>query len=170
MSDNPNPEDDKTPTPTPPAPPAQETNWKAEAQKWEKRARENKDASEKLKAYEDAQKSEAQKQADALTEALKRADAAEARNAIVEAAANAGIPVALMAGPGEDPAAYAAALQEWKGAQTPPSPDPAPGAGKTPVDPGDVTLDEQIATATKAKDWDTVANLKALKLGQLKPS
>lgn len=170
MSDNPNTEEDKTPKPTPPVPPAQETDWKAEAQKWEKRARENKDASEKLKAYEDAQKTEAEKQAEALAEATKRADAAEARNALVEAAAAAGIPVALMAGPGEDPAAYAAALQEWKGTQAPPVPDPAPGAGKTPADPGDVTLDEQIATATTAKDWDSVANLKALKLGQLKPS
>lgn len=69
-------EPENPPTDTPPDPPAQEspakpeTDWKAEAKKWETRAKENKTAAERLAQLEDAQKSEQQK----LTE---RAEAAE---------------------------------------------------------------------------------------------
>ena len=48
----------------------QETDWKAEARKWEARAKANKEASDKLAELEEAQKTEQQK----LTE---RAEAAE---------------------------------------------------------------------------------------------
>lgn len=49
-------------------PPAQEetTDWKAEARKWEQRSKENKAAADKLAAFEDSQKTEAQKTADLL--------------------------------------------------------------------------------------------------------
>lgn len=65
--------------PTPPAPeaPAQETDWKAEARKWESRAKENKSAAERLAELEESQKTEAQKLAD-------RAAAAEAKVATYE--------------------------------------------------------------------------------------
>jgi hypothetical protein len=69
-----------TPTPTPPTPeaPAQEpTDWKAEARKWETRAKENKSAAEKLAEFEESQKTEAQKLSD-------RAAAAEAKAAEYE--------------------------------------------------------------------------------------
>jgi hypothetical protein len=60
-------------TPEPPAqePPTKpETDWKAEAKKWETRAKENKSAAEKLAALEESQKSEQQK-------LMERAEAAE---------------------------------------------------------------------------------------------
>lgn len=60
--------------------PAQETDWKAEARKWEERAKANKSASEKLAEIEEASKSEAQKLAE-------RAEAAE--RALAEAQADA---------------------------------------------------------------------------------
>lgn len=50
--------------------PAQETDWKAEARKWEKLAKTNKDAASRLSEIEEASKTEAQK----LSE---RAEAAE---------------------------------------------------------------------------------------------
>lgn len=64
-----------TPDPKPEAPkpetPAQETDWRAEARKWEARAKENKDAAARLAEIEETQKTEAQKQAEALEAANK---------------------------------------------------------------------------------------------------
>ena len=74
------PQSEPTNTPTaPPAPaaPAQETDWKAEARKWESRAKENSEARQRLSEIEEASKSEAQKLAD-------RAAAAEAKVAQFE--------------------------------------------------------------------------------------
>ena len=65
-----------TPAPETPEPPAQEppakpeTDWKAEAKKWETRAKENKGAADRLAQLEESQKSEQQK-------LLERAEAAE---------------------------------------------------------------------------------------------
>lgn len=53
--------------------------WKQKAREQEKRAKENADAAKRLAEIEDAQKSEAQKAADALTKAEQRAAAAEAK-------------------------------------------------------------------------------------------
>jgi hypothetical protein len=77
----PNPDGDK--------PPAQEdkvTDWKAESRKWETRAKENKDAAEKLQKLEDAQKSELQKAQDRAEKAEKRAADAERRAQELEGA------------------------------------------------------------------------------------
>lgn len=64
----------ETATPTESAPevetPAKETDWQAEARKWEGRAKANKSAAEKLAEIEESSKSEAQKLAE-------RAEAAE---------------------------------------------------------------------------------------------
>lgn len=62
---------DTTPTaqPAAPAAPAQETDWKAEARKWESRAKENSEAAKRLAEIEEASKSEAQKAADRLAAA-----------------------------------------------------------------------------------------------------
>lgn len=69
----------EAPKPAPPAEPAQaqpeakaETDWKAEARKWEQRARENKSAADKLAEIEESSKSEAQK----LAERAEKAEAA----------------------------------------------------------------------------------------------
>jgi hypothetical protein len=70
-------------------PPAQEdkvTDWKAESRKWETRAKENKDAAEKLQQLEDAQKSELQKANDRAEKAEKRAEEAEKRAKELEGA------------------------------------------------------------------------------------
>lgn len=55
--------------------PAQEPDWKAESRKWEERAKANKDAAEKLAAFEESQKTEAQKLADRAEAAEKERDA-----------------------------------------------------------------------------------------------
>ena len=54
-----------------------ETDWKAKARDWEKRAKENKTAAERLAVLEEANKTEAQKSADRLAVAEK--DAVDAR-------------------------------------------------------------------------------------------
>lgn len=60
--------------PAPPAEPAQaETDWKAEARKWESRAKENAEARKELDSIRDAQKSEAEKAADRVAAAEKSA-------------------------------------------------------------------------------------------------
>lgn len=63
--------------PAPETPPKPETDWKAEAKKWETRAKENKTAADQLAAIEEANKTEAQKNADRLAAAEK--DATDAR-------------------------------------------------------------------------------------------
>ena len=60
--------------------PAQEVDWKAEARKWEQRAKENSTAAKRLSEIEEASKTEAQKLAE-------RAEAAE--KALAEAQADA---------------------------------------------------------------------------------
>jgi hypothetical protein len=118
-----------TPTPTaPPAPaaPAQETDWKAEARKWESRAKENSEATKRLAEIEEASKSEAQKLAD-------RAAAAEAKVAqfesekqqrewVKQVAEATGVPAAALRGSTlEDIQAHADSLKSLI-SQEPPAP------------------------------------------------
>lgn len=76
-------------TPTPDAPPAQEapaeptppvdeTDWKAEARKWEQRAKENKTAADRLAELEEANKSELEKATEKALAAEKAAEQARA--------------------------------------------------------------------------------------------
>jgi thioesterase domain-containing protein len=58
--------------------PEVEIDWKAKAREWEKRAKENKSAAEKLAEIEEANKTEAQKAAERLAAAEKDAAAARA--------------------------------------------------------------------------------------------
>lgn len=63
------PEPDNSPQPEPSEPAqADDTDWKSEARKWEKRAKENSDAAARLKELEDAKKSDQEKQAERLAE------------------------------------------------------------------------------------------------------
>lgn len=71
-------------TPAVPNAPAQErgpakpeTDWKAEAKKWESRAKENKSAADRLAALEESQKTEQQKLADRATAAERTAAEAQ---------------------------------------------------------------------------------------------
>jgi hypothetical protein len=82
--------------PAPPTPAANEpgegTDWKAEARKWESRAKENHDAATRLRELEDAQKTEQQKLAEQLQEAqtngaTTQAELAQLRAALAKAPA-----------------------------------------------------------------------------------
>lgn len=79
---------ENTPTPADIAPvepaqatpePAAEPDWKAEARKWESRAKENKGAAERLAEIEEANKTAEQKAAERLAAAEKAASEAEAK-------------------------------------------------------------------------------------------
>lgn len=65
----------------PEAPSADETDWKAEARKWEQRAKENRAAADELAAIRDAQKTDAQKAAEALEAA--QIEAAQAKSELL---------------------------------------------------------------------------------------
>jgi len=161
--------------PTAPAPetspPAQETDWKAEARKWEGIAKANKDASTKLQQIEDAAKTDLEREKE-------RADKAEAR--AVESdrkafAAAKGIPASLITGATEaEWEASAAAALEWKGKPadqpTPPAPTPnahAAGNNGAPAGaPGDI--DAQIAEAEKARNFPLAIALKQRKYAAAK--
>lgn len=124
-----------TETPTPEAPAAQpeaeqsrETDWKAEARKWEDRAKENlakaktnETAAQRLAEIEEANKTAEQKAAERLAEAERRAAELEARANRATVANEHGVPEAILAGPAsaspEDLAAYAAALIAFRGDQ-----------------------------------------------------
>lgn len=91
--------------------------WKQKAREQEKRAKENAEAAKRLAEIEESQKSEAEKSAERVREAEQRAQALEFRATVAEIAGEAGIPAALLAGPGDRTAEavkdYAKALDEW---------------------------------------------------------
>lgn len=139
--------------PKPDAAPAQETDWKAEARKWEQRAKDNKLAADKLAAIEEANKTEAQKLADQLTAA--KQEAIEAKREAF--AATKGVPVSLVTG--STPEQWEAAVTEalaWKGAAAavPPVAPSAAGQGNVgkPIGSGTQAeqLQQQIDAASKA--------------------
>jgi len=71
---------------------AQETDWKAEARKWEARAKENNSAAQKLAEIEESKKSETQKLQEQIAEYEKRAAEAERDRARLAVIAKHGIP------------------------------------------------------------------------------
>lgn len=88
-----------------PIEPAAETDWKAEARKWESRAKENlsaakanEDAAKRLAAFEESQKTEAQKAQERLDAAEKRAAELELKATRAEVAASKGVPAELLSG------------------------------------------------------------------------
>ena len=91
-----------TTTSQPEAAPAQEVDWKAEARKWEQRAKENKTAAERLAEIEEASKTEAQKQAERLAEYEAKVKEYETREQIAawkaEVSRETGVPAAVLAG------------------------------------------------------------------------
>lgn len=82
----------ETTAPVEPAAPAQETDWKAEARKWEARAKENSSAASKLAEIEEANKSEAQKLQEQLSQLQERAATAERDRERLAVIAKHGIP------------------------------------------------------------------------------
>ena len=93
-------------------------DWKAEARKWEKRAKANSDAAEKLAAIEEANKTELEKateRAERAEAALRAAEVERERTAQVEQAAKAtGVPVEVLRGyGGDDVAGYAEGIKGY---------------------------------------------------------
>ena len=80
------------PAATPEAPAQDATDWKAEARKWEARAKENSGAAAKLAEIEEANKSEAQKLQEQLASLQERAAAAERDRERLAVIAKHGIP------------------------------------------------------------------------------
>lgn len=79
--------------PDPPTPDSEdETDWKAQARKWEQRAKANSDAAARLKEMEDAQKTEQERLTESLTAAQQRAQELELKAARLEVAAEKGLP------------------------------------------------------------------------------
>ncbi len=123
----------------PGSPTQQETDWKAEARKWETRSKENlaqakanEEAARRLAEIEETQKTEAQRAQERLEAAEKRASELELRSMRAEIAAEKGLPVQLLSGSNEDEIRQAAeALIAYKGT----APEPGytiPAAGQRP--------------------------------------
>lgn len=123
-----------------------ETDWKAEARKWESRAKENlksaranEDAAKRLADLEESQKTEAQKAQDRLEAAEKRAAELELKATRAEVAAAKGVPAELLSGSTqEELEAWADRLIKFGGAKA--KGLILPNQGKTPdkttPDPG----------------------------------
>ena len=112
------------------------------------------------KADDDAEKADAEKADAEKADELARAND---RIAVLEASIRTGVPPELLAGPGGDYAAYAAALVDWASSRAPAAQGlPAPAV---PERIGSLSLDEQIAAAHAAGDEARVRMLKAMQLG-----
>lgn len=134
------------------------TDWKAEARKWEARAKENSTAATRLSEIEEASKTEAQKLADRASAAESRVAEFEKREQVAawkaEVATATGVPAALLAGSTkEEIEAHAAIAKPLIENKTPPrSPalsrvnqSDAPSASTSP---GQGTLRAAYAEAT----------------------
>lgn len=126
------------------------------------------DLAAQIKAAEDAGKTEAQKQAETLASLQVDLAAMRAEKERAEVAAATGVPVDILAGPGDDPAAWAEQVKAWATEQAKPAEAPAQPVVRhhgNPPGAGAASLDEQIAAAEAAGDRTLTASLKALKLG-----
>lgn len=173
----PNPATEPAPTTdpaTPPAPaqvpatPPAETDWKAEARKWESRAKENTAAAAELAAIKAAQMTEAEKTAERLATAEKTAAEATARALRREVALDHKLSkedAALLDAITDETAMTALAARLAQAAQTaaPTVGVHVPGMGQTPAPP---SLDAQIAEAEAAGNHRKAIQLKTQKLLQ----
>ena len=109
-----------------------ETDWKAEARKWESRAKENlaaakanEEAAKRLAEIEESQKSEAQKQQEALERAQRELAELTVAKTRAEVAAAKGVPANLLVGSTQEELdASADAILAFKGEAAAPSPFP----------------------------------------------
>lgn len=157
------------------------TDWQAEARKWEKRAKDNKDAADRLAAFEAAQMTEQEKAVKAASEQGRTAALAEAAPAIAQArleaaAARKGVDLTPFADlldvskfitNGEvDTAAITAAVDKLatlapRGAGRSGGDMGGGGSGDTPA-----SLDKQIAEAEARRDFRTAIALKRQRAAQ----
>ena len=108
------PADPNNPAPAPVAPAA--TDWKAEARKWEARAKENAEAAKRLAEIEEASKTEAERQAERTAALEAKVREYETREQIAawkaEVAEASGVPAVALAGSTkEEIEAHAATLK-----------------------------------------------------------
>ena len=126
------------------------------------------DLAARIKEAEDVGKSEAQKQAETLASLQADLAVLRAEKERAEVAAATGVPVDILAGPGDDPAVWAEQVKAWAAEQAKPTEAPAQPVVRhhgNPSGAGAASLDEQIAAAEAAGDRTLTASLKALKLG-----
>lgn len=134
MSDTTSPTEPTDPTGTPATEaPAQETDWKAEARKWEDRAKQNKTAAEELDKIREAQKTEEQKRAEREAALEKELSEYRTREQVgawkTQVSDETGVPVAVLAGSTlEEIQAHAEKLKPLI-TQAPPKLQPIPGEG-----------------------------------------
>lgn len=145
------PEQSEAPKPQPPAREAEKgdegTDWKAEARKWESRAKENSTAAARLAEIENANKSEAQRAAEAQKAAETRAVQAEARAMRREVALEHSLTkedADLLDGVSDEVAMRALAARlsaaaEAESRPRAPRPNPAQREGDSPADDKDAT-------------------------------
>jgi len=122
--------------------PAQETDWKAEARKWEERAKANKSAADELAKIEEANKTAEQKAAERLQAAEARAAELERKADRAEVAAAKGVPIDLISGKSrEEMEAAADRLIAFKGV-SPQTPKPDLSQGPSGDSPKQSTADQ----------------------------
>ena len=158
----PNPDEPKDPKPT-------ETVefWKAKAREQEKRAKANADKAAEYDKAEEARKSDEQKAADRVAAAEQRAAELELKNNRAEIAVTTGIPTDVLAGPEDSTPeaiqAYADKVLAWRDKAAPPKPPVGVHVANEGKEPPNVSLDEQIAAATKSGNHALAIRLKRQK-------
>lgn len=124
MSDT-NPPEAAQPEETQPDAKVDETDWKAEARKWEARAKENKSAAERLSELEESQKSELQKATERAELAEKRAVEFEQTALRTRIASEMGVIPEVINGADEDTMrASAQRVLDWANQGKKPAPKP----------------------------------------------
>lgn len=116
-------------------PHGEETDWKAEARKWEERARENRGAAEELQRLKEAQMTEAEKlakrAADAEAALAQMTQAKEHAEAVASISASSGVPAGFLAfcSTAEDMESFA---KLWAEHHAQAQPEPAHAGVKAP--------------------------------------
>lgn len=131
------------------------------------------DLKEKAAKFDEAQeaaKSEAEKQAEALAAAQAELDAYRKQDQVrewtAEVAEETGVSVGALRGDTKESILEHAEYLKAQGFGQPAKPQPVPTIGLVPKATGNVSIGEQIAAAEKAGNTAMVAQLKALQLGQ----
>lgn len=156
------PEQPTAPNAPKPQAPAQEpetTDWKAEARKWEQRAKENKEAADRLAELEEAAKTEEQKRAERIAELESKVTEYETKEQIAawkaEVAEATGVPAAALAGSTrEEIEAHAETLKPLIAEQKAPKSAPLviPAEGKTPPALNSSALEDALRKAVGASN------------------
>ena len=139
-----------------------------EAAKYRTEAKANAEAAKRLTEIEEAQKTEAQKLADRLAEAERKAQVAELKALRSDVAQAKGVPAGLLAGDTQEALeASADALLAFRGeAPKLPAAPSAAGQGNVGQPVGATDIDTQIKAAHEAGDWRRALSLTNTKLAE----